>query len=71
MEGVLHISIYCDDVAMSGNLEIQISIVQDCIEAGESSSPKQCVITTAKRDDVEVQIFASEVIWRDEYDFQC
>ena len=70
-EGALHISIYCDDATWSRHFELQISIVRDCIKAGESSSSKQCMITTAKRDDVEVQFFALEVVWRAEYDFQC
>jgi hypothetical protein len=45
--------------------------VRDRIKAGEGRSSEQCMITTAKRDDVEDQVFASEVIWRAEYDFQC
>ena len=37
-EGALHISIDCDDAMWSGHFELQISIVQDCIEAGERPS---------------------------------
>ena len=33
------------------------------IEAGERCPSKQCVIATAERDNVENQVFASEVIW--------
>ena len=69
MEGALRIPIYCDDAMRSRNFELQISIVQDCIKAGESSSSEQCMITTAKRDDLEDQLFASEVVWGAEYYF--
>ena len=62
IKGALHIPIYCDDATRSRHFELQISIVQDCIKAGESSLFEQCMITTAEGDDVEDQIFASEII---------
>ena len=70
-EGALKIPIYCDDATRSRHFELKIGIVRDCIKAGESSSSEQCMITTAKRDDVEDQFLASEVLWRAEYYFQC
>jgi uncharacterized membrane protein YfcA len=36
----------------SRHFELQISIVRDRIKAGEGRSSEQCMITTAKRDDV-------------------
>ena len=48
-EGVLHISIDCDDALWSGHFKFQISIVQDRIETGESGSSKQCVIDIVER----------------------
>ena len=52
MEGALHVSIDNNDATWSGHFKLQISIVRDCIKAGESSSSEQCVITTAEGDDV-------------------
>ena len=52
-EGALHISIDCNNTARSRHLNLQISIVWDCIEVGKGSLSEQCVITTAERDDVE------------------
>ena len=52
-EGALHISIDCNNATGSRHLKLHISIVRDCIKAGESSSSEQCVIATAERDYVE------------------
>ena len=71
MEGVLHISVDYNNAMWLGHIKLQISIVQDCIKAGESSSSEKCVITTAKGDDVEDQFFTLEVVWGAEYYLQC
>ena len=69
-EGALHISIDCNDATWTGHLELQIGVMQDRTEAGKGSSSKQCVIAAAEGDDVEGQVFASEVVRRTEDDFQ-
>ena len=67
-EGALHVSIDYNNATGSRHLKLQISIMRDCIEAGEGGMSEQCMITTAERDDVEDQILTSEVVWRAEYD---
>ena len=62
-------SIDCYNAAWSGHLEI--GIVWACIEASERGSSEQCVVATAEGDDVEDQVFASEVVRQTEDDFQC
>ena len=52
-ERAVHISVDCYDTAGSGHLELEIGIVWHRIESRKCSSSKQCVVTTAKRDDVE------------------
>ena len=52
-EGVFRISVERDDAAWTGHLELEISIVWHCIESRECGSSEQCVIATAKRDDIE------------------
>ena len=70
-EGAFHVSIDCYNTACSGHHELEISIVWHCIESSECSSFEQCVIATAEGDDVEDQVFTSEVVRRSEDDFQC
>ena len=70
-EGALHVSIDCYDTAWTGHLEFEIGIVWYCIESSKCSSSEQCVIATAEGDDIEDQVFALEVVWRTEDDFQC
>ena len=66
----LNISIYCNDATWTGHLELQIGVMRYRIEAGKSSSFEQCVIAAAEGDDVEDQVFASEVVRRSEGYFQ-
>ena len=66
MEGALHASIDFYNTTWPRHLKLKVSVVQDCIETGESSSSKQCMIATAEGDDVEDQVFASEVVRRTE-----
>ena len=61
-EGVLRVSIDYYDAAWSGHLELEISIVRHRIESSECGSSEQCVIATAEWDDIEDQLFASEVV---------
>ena len=61
-EGAFHVSIDCYNTAWSGHLEFEIGIVWDRIEASERGSSEQCVVATAEGDDVEDQVFASEVV---------
>ena len=70
-EGALHVSIDCYDTAWSGHLEFEISIVWHRIESSKCSSSEQCVIATAEGDDIEDQVFASEVVRGSEDNFQC
>ena len=70
-EGAFHVSIDCYDTAWSGHLEFEIGIVWDRIEASECGSSEQCVLATSERDDVEDQVFTSEVVRRSEDDLQC
>ena len=65
------VSIECYDATWALHLELYISIVRNHIETGEGGSSEQCVIATAGGDDIEDQVFASEVVWRIEDDFQC
>ena len=71
MEGALHVSIHCDTAAWSRHFELYVGLMRDCIETGEGGSSEECVITTVKGDNVEDQVFTSEVIWGTEYYFQC
>ena len=67
-EGALHVSIDCYDTAWSGHLEFEIGIVWDRIEASERGSSEQCMIATTEGDDVEDQVFTSEIIrWAEDY----
>ena len=52
-EGALHISIDCDDAKRSGHFKLHIGIVWDRIETVKSGSSEQCMIATAKRDEIE------------------
>ena len=61
-EGALRISIDCYDSAWSGHLELEISIVWHRAESSKCDSSQQCVIATAEGDDIEDQLFASEVV---------
>ena len=61
-EGALRVSIDCYDTAWSRHLELEISIVRHRIESGKRGSSEQCMIATAERDDVEDQVFSSEII---------
>ena len=71
VEGALHVSINCYNTAWSGHLEFEIGIVWDLVETSERGSSEQRMVATAERDDVEDQVFASEVVWRTEDDLQC
>ena len=70
-EGAFHVSIDCYDTTRSGYLEFEIGIVRDHIEASERGSSEQCMIATAEGDDVEDQVFTSEVVRGSEDNFQC
>ena len=69
--GAFRVSIDCYDTAWSRHLELEISIVWRCIELSECGSSKQCVIAIAERDDIEDQLFVSEIIRGSEDHFQC
>ena len=51
-EGALNVSIDCYDIALSGHLELEISIVWQRVESSKCGSSKQCVIAVAKGDDI-------------------
>ena len=52
-EGAFRISIDFYGATWSGHLELEIGIVRYRIESSKCGSSKQCVIATAKGDDVE------------------
>ena len=64
--GAFRVSINCYDAAWPGHLELEISIVWHRVESSKCGSSKQCVIAAAKGDDIEDQLFASEVVRRSE-----
>ena len=70
-EGAFNVTIDCYDTTWSDNLEFEISIVWNRIESSKCSSSEQCVIATTEGDDIEDQVFASEVVRGSEDDFQC
>ena len=61
-EGAFRVSIGCYDTARSGHLELEISVVWNRVESSKCGSSKQCVIATEEGDDIEDQLFASEVV---------
>ena len=71
MEGAFRVSIDYYNTTGSGHLELEVSIMRDHIESSKCSSSEQCVVATAEGDDIEDQVFASEVVRRSEDDFQC
>ena len=52
-EGVFCVSINCYDVVWSGHLGLEMSIVWHCVGSSKCGSSEQCMIDTAKRDDIE------------------
>ena len=46
-------SINCYDTVWTGHLELEISVVWHHVESSKCGSSKQCVIATAKGDDIE------------------
>ena len=52
-EGTFRVSIYCNDAAWTGHLELEISIVWHRIEFCECGSSEQCVVAAAEGDDIE------------------
>ena len=70
-EGAFRVSINCYDVVWSGHLELEISIVWHRIESSKCGSSQQCVIATAEGDDIEDQLFASEVVRGSEDNLRC
>ena len=53
MEGTFRVSIYCNDAAWTGHLELTVGIMWHRVESTERGSSEQCVIATAERDYVE------------------
>ena len=53
MERALHITVDCNNAMRSGHFELQVSIIRDCVKAGEGSSSEQRMVTTVERDDIE------------------
>ena len=45
-----------------GHLELEVSIVWHCVESSKCGSFQQGVIATTEGDDIEDQLFASEVV---------
>ena len=70
-EGARRVSIDCYDTAWSGHLELEISIVWHRVESSKRSLSEQCMIAAAEGDDIEDQLFVSEVVRGSEDNFQC
>ena len=70
-EGAFRVSIDCYDAAWTVHLELEISIVWYRVESCKRGSSEQCVVATAEGDDIEDQLFASEVVRGSEDNFQC
>ena len=71
VERALCVSINCDDPPRSWHLELEVCIVCYRIESSECGSSEQCLVTTSESEDIEDELFASEVIRRSEDHFQC
>ena len=71
MEGAFRISIDYYDATWTGHLELEISIVWHSVESSKRGSSEQCVIAAAEGDDIEDQLFVSEVVRGSEDNFQC
>ena len=71
MEGAFRVSIDCYDAAWTGHLELEISIVWHRVEPSKCGSSKQLVVAAAKRDDIEDQLFPSEIVRGSDDNFQC
>ena len=52
-KGVFRVSIDCYNPARSWHFELEVCIMRYRIESGKCGSPEQCVIATAKGDDIE------------------
>ena len=52
-EGAVRISINCYDPVRSWHLELEVCVMRHCIEFCKCCPSEQCMIATAKRDDVE------------------
>ena len=52
MEGALCVSIDCYNPTGSWHFELEVCIMRYRIESGKCDSPDQCVIATAKGDDI-------------------
>ena len=53
-DGAFCISIECYDATWSGHLELEVSVVWHRVESSKRGSSQQCVIATAKGDDIEI-----------------
>ena len=51
-EGTFRVSIYYNDAAWTGLLELEISIMWHRIEFSERGSSEQCVVAAAEGDDI-------------------
>ena len=50
-QGALNISIYCDDAAWTGHLELEGCIMRYCVKAGESFTSQELTFHTLKMPD--------------------
>ena len=62
LEGAFGVSIDRNYSSRVWHLELKVCIVRYRIELSECGSPEQCVITTSEWDDIEDQVYASEVV---------
>ena len=53
LDRAVHVSVDCYDPTWSWHLELEVCVMQYCIEFCKSGSPEQCMITTAERDYIE------------------
>ena len=70
-ERMFSVSVDRDDSSRAWHLEFEVCAVRHRIELCKCGSSEQGMIATAKRDDIEDELFASEVVRRSEDDLQC
>ena len=56
------LAINCYDTARTGHLELKVGITWHCVESSKRGSSEQCMIITAKRDDVEGSLFGTVIV---------
>ena len=70
-ERAVHISVDYYDPARAWHLGLEECVMWYRIELSECGSPEQCMIATAKGDDIEDHLFTSKIVQGSEDHLQC